>query len=631
MEITKLLIANRGEIACRIMATCERLGIKTVAVYSDADAFARHVRQADEAIAIGASAPSESYLNVDALIGAARSVGAEAIHPGYGFLSENADFSEAVIEAGLIWIGPRPETIRSMGLKDEAKSIAETAGVPVLPGYRGERQDEKTLAKEAGRIGYPLLIKAVAGGGGRGIRLVEADDALPAALDSAVREAEAAFGDGRVMLEKLVDAPRHVEVQVFGDTHGNVIHAFERDCSLQRKRQKVVEEAPAPNLAPGLAEAMAEAAVKLAKAVGYEGAGTVEFILESGQASDADTFYFLEMNTRLQVEHPVSEMITGLDFVELQLRVASGAPLGLDQAQIVQKGHAIEARICAEDPSDGFRPGAGRLNAFGPLDLGEDMRWETGYEAGDTVPAQYDSMIAKLVVWAEERGDAIASLAGALAHTQVGGVPGNAGFLGRCVTSEVFVSATHHVNWIESDGAALGEVPLENREAAISAVADILLSPAPDPSPWAARDGWRLNAAPQISLVLEIDGMAQAVDVETSAEDAGPIPLVTDLSGDRFAVTAAGDTFVIALADYALDAETIAGGDLVSAPMPGKLIQLDAQQGAKVAKGDVLAVMEAMKMEHALEAPRDGVIAEVNGQVGDQIADGAVLVVLEPE
>jgi len=631
VKISRLLIANRGEIACRIMRTCKRLGIETVAVYSDADAFALHVREAGEAVHMGAAPASESYLDFDGVIDAAKATGADAIHPGYGFLSENTGFAEAVIAAGLIWVGPRPETIRAMGLKDEAKAIAEAAGVPVLPGYRGEAQDARTLADEAQRIGYPILIKAVAGGGGRGIRLVHKKSELKPALESAVREAEAAFGDGRVMLEKLVERPRHIEVQVFGDAHGNVVHAFERDCSLQRRRQKVVEEAPAPGMSDEAREAMTRAAVDLARSVKYEGAGTVEFIVDGDGPVTPDNFFFLEMNTRLQVEHPVSEMITGLDFVELQLRIASGEPLGLDQGDIEMRGHAIEARICAEDPAEDFRPGAGRLAAFGPLDLGEDMRWETGFEAGDVVPSTYDSMIAKLVVWGDDRDTAIDRMAGTLAHTQMAGLAGNVGFLGRCIVSEAFGEAAHHVNWIAEAGEALTASPEENRLSALAAVADILLEETGDPSPWAIKDGWRLNGPPRAEVRLQVDGEVYDVDLALTVPDDCPVPLVTDLSDRRFAVTAAGDSFLVEVADYAAEAEALAGGDAVLAPMPGKVIEVRAEAGQAVSRSDVLAVMEAMKMEHALEAPRDGVVEFVNANVGEQVSEGAVLVSLKPD
>lgn len=631
--IAKLLIANRGEIACRIQRTCRRLGIATVAVYSDADAFARHVREADEAVRIGPSPAVQSYLDTQAILEAAAATGADAIHPGYGFLSENADFAKAVIQAGLVWVGPAPDTIRAMGLKDEAKRIAQDAGVPVLPGYRGAKQDAGTLTAEADKIGYPLLIKAVAGGGGRGIRLVQGADALASELDSAVREADAAFGDGRVMLEKLVAQPRHIEVQVFGDSHGHVVHVFERDCSLQRRRQKVVEEAPAPGMSQTVRAAMTDAAVKLAEAVGYVGAGTVEFIVDGARPLAEDTFWFLEMNTRLQVEHPVSEMISGLDFVELQLRVAAGEPLGLAQDDITLTGHAIEARICAEDPAEGFRPGAGRIEAIGPLEPedGCTLRWESGFQAGDSVPATYDSMLAKLIVWGEDRDGAIDRLAGVLSHTQLVGVPGNVGFLGRCVVSEAFGEGTHHVNWIAEQGETLTHVPDENRQASLAAVADILLDDFGAAEPWAIRDGFRLNGPARAALRLAVDGAVVEVDPDALPGDEAPLPLVTDLSAHRFAVTAAGDSFLIEVPDYEAEAEALEGGDVLKAPMPGKLIALQAEIGASVTKGDVLAVMEAMKMEHALEAPRDGVVESLGAAAGDQLAEGAVIVALTAE
>ncbi|MGB0262946.1 MAG: acetyl-CoA carboxylase biotin carboxylase subunit, partial [Henriciella sp.] len=387
----RLLIANRGEIACRIIRTCQRLGIQTVAVYSDADAFALHVREADQAVYIGPAAAAASYLNGDGIIAAAKMSGADAIHPGYGFLSESASFAEAVESAGLIWVGPRADTIRSMGLKDEAKAIAVAAGVPVLPGYKGSDQSLSRIQAEAEQLGFPLLIKAVAGGGGRGIRLVEHAEALAEALESAVREAEAAFGDGRIMLEKLIRTPRHIEVQVFGDGDGDVVHLYERDCSLQRRRQKVVEEAPAPNMPVAVREAMCAAAVKLANHVNYRGAGTVEFIVDAERDLSSDTFWFLEMNTRLQVEHPVTEMVTGTDLVEWQLRVADGQKLPLSQAQIAISGHAVEARLCAEDPSDNFRPGAGLIERFNPpaVTSGAVVRLESGVASGDKVPPYY--------------------------------------------------------------------------------------------------------------------------------------------------------------------------------------------------------------------------------------------------
>jgi 3-methylcrotonyl-CoA carboxylase alpha subunit len=633
VKITKLLVANRGEIAVRIFRTCRRLGIETVAVYSDADRAAMHVREADEAVHIGAAPAAESYLRVEAILAAARETGANAIHPGYGFLSENAAFAEAVIAAGLAWVGPPPAAIRSMGPKDEAKRIAEEAGVPVLPGYRGEAQDISTLTKAAEKVGYPLLIKAVAGGGGRGIRQVSRAADLQAELTSAVREAESSFGDGRVMLEKLVERPRHIEVQVFGDQHGNVVHLFERDCSLQRRRQKVIEEAPAPGMPESVRKAMTEAAVKLAKAVGYQGAGTVEFIVDGSKPLGLDTFWFLEMNTRLQVEHPVTEAITGTDLVEWQLTVASGGKLPLKQKDIKLTGHAFEARICAEDPAEGFRPGAGLILEFGLLEEpdGEALRWDAGFESGDRVPSNYDSMIAKLIVHGETREAALQSLNDTLAHTQLCGVPSNAGFLRRCALSEAFATGTHHVNWIGENLDALAAVPQAHREAALSAVASLLLDDEGAVSPWDLHDGFRLNSVPRRAVLLAADGAAELVDPDAPISDEAPFPLVTDLSPRRFAVTAGGDTFLVTIPEFSADADAALGGNVVKAPMPGKVLSVLAIAGKAVTRGETLAVLEAMKMEHALAAPRDGVVETVHASAGQQVADGDVLVMLVEE
>ncbi|MEM1088024.1 MAG: biotin carboxylase N-terminal domain-containing protein [Pseudomonadota bacterium] len=628
-----VLIANRGEIACRIIRSARGMGIRTIAVYSDADARAKHVREADEAVWIGASPASESYLRGDAIIDAAKRAGADAIHPGYGFLSENAAFARAVVEAGLIWIGPKAETIEAMGLKDRAKAIAENAGVPVLPGYRGEAQDAGTLSAEAEQIGYPVLIKAVAGGGGRGIRLVSDATTLAAELESAVREAESAFGDGQVMLEKLVEQPRHIEVQVFGDSHGQAVHLFERDCSLQRKRQKVIEEAPAPNMPDDVRAAMCEASVKLAKAVGYDGAGTVEFIVDGSRPLALDTFWFLEMNTRLQVEHPVTEMVTGTDLVDWQLRVASGEPLPVKQEDIVLLGHAIEARICAEDPSEDFRPGAGLIEEFGMIadDEADWLRWEAGFESDDRVPAVYDSMIAKLVIWGEARGDAIDRSVEVLDHLQLVGVPGNIGFLTKCLQSDAFVDGSHHVNWIAEQGDTLTALQGEFELAGVLAVADIQLE-SDGTSPWAIRDGWRLNGTERLRAPVSVGETADWVEPDAwDLPEETPVPFVTELSDRRFAVTTGGQSSLMSVPDYEAEAEALAGGDAVKAPMPGKVIAISADAGAAVSKGDVLAVMEAMKMEHALEAPRDGIVEAVSVAVGDQVAEGLVLVSLVPE
>jgi len=634
LKIQKLLVANRGEIACRIFETCRGLGIATVAVYSDADARAKHVREADEAVHIGASPAPESYLNIAAILAAAKESGADAIHPGYGFLSENADFAEAVETAGLIWVGPSAAAIRSMGPKDEAKRIAEEAGVPVLPGYRGEGQELETLAKAAREIGFPLLIKAVAGGGGRGIRLVNKAGELKGELESAVREAESAFGDGRVMLEKLVQQPRHIEVQVFGDAHGNVVHLYERDCSLQRRRQKVIEEAPAPGMPEDVRAAMTDAAVKLAQAVGYQGAGTVEFIVDGSKPLAIDTFWFLEMNTRLQVEHPVTEMITGQDLVAWQLLVAAGDALPLKQDEIPLIGHAIEARICAEDPADGFRPGAGLILEFGllqPVD-GDTIRWDAGFETGDRVPSNYDSMIAKLIVSAPERDAAVDLLVDTLAHTQLSGVPANTGFLRRCAQSDAFRDGTHHVNWIADQDDALTHPPSEHQHASVLAVCDVRLDDEGARMPWDIRDGFRSNAMPVRKVAVSVGSDADWFDPADHDVDADtPLPFVTDLSPRRFAVTTGGDTVLVEVPDHDADVEAVLGGDSVSAPMPGKLLSLHVKAGDTVAKGDPIAVMEAMKMEHTLPAPRDGVVASVEAAPGDQVSEGDILVHLEAE
>ncbi len=628
---SSLLIANRGEIACRILRTCRALGIRGIAVYSDADVHAKHVREADEAVWIGAAAATESYLDGERIIAAAKEIRAEAIHPGYGFLSENAAFARAVEKAGLIWVGPKAETIEAMGLKDRAKAIAEDAGVPVLPGYRGDAQDAATLTKEAEKIGFPLLIKAVAGGGGRGIRLVSKSKELAPELESAVREAEAAFGDGRVMLEKLVEQPRHIEVQVFGDRHGNAVHLFERDCSLQRRRQKVIEEAPAPGMPEDVRKAMCDASVKLAKSVGYEGAGTVEFIVDGAKPLALDTFWFLEMNTRLQVEHPVTEMVTGTDLVEWQLRVANGEKLPAKQKDIKLLGHSIEARICAEDPADGFRPGAGLIEEFGMLaDQDADwIRWEAGFESGDRVPALYDSMIAKLVVWGEDREQANDTLIDTLAHLQLVGVPANIGFLRRCAMADAFLDGMHHVNWIAEQGDALSQAPEAHQHASVMAVSDILLGE-DGHDPWTVRDGWRLNRAPVMRTAVAVEDDADWLDPSehTVGEDLS-MPLVTDLSARRFAVTTGGDSVLVEVPDFEAEAEALAGGDAVKAPMPGKVIGVNVKPGETVEKGQVVAVMEAMKMEHSLTAPRDGVVEEIGADVGAQVPEGEVLVALE--
>ncbi|MGB2219771.1 MAG: acetyl/propionyl/methylcrotonyl-CoA carboxylase subunit alpha [Henriciella sp.] len=627
----RLLIANRGEIACRIIRTCQRLGIQTVAVYSDADAFALHVREADQAVYIGPAAAAASYLNGDGIIAAAKMSGADAIHPGYGFLSESASFAEAVESAGLIWVGPRAETIRSMGLKDEAKAIAVAAGVPVLPGYKGSDQSLSRIQAEAEQLGFPLLIKAVAGGGGRGIRLVEHAEALAEALESAVREAEAAFGDGRIMLEKLIRTPRHIEVQVFGDGDGDVVHLYERDCSLQRRRQKVVEEAPAPNMPVAVREAMCAAAVKLANHVNYRGAGTVEFIVDAERDLSSDTFWFLEMNTRLQVEHPVTEMVTGTDLVEWQLRVADGQKLPLSQAQIAISGHAVEARLCAEDPSDNFRPGAGLIERFNPpaVTSGAVVRLESGVASGDKVPPYYDSMLGKLIVFAADRDSAVGELVSVLSGFELVGVPSNIGFLVRCMQSEIFRQGRHHVNWIELSEDEVCRVPEAHQRAALDTAASLLMAQKNWTS-WEQNDGFRVNGPSITRARLVIDSEDYFVEPGQS-QAAGPHPdsVATELSPGRFAITVGGDSFVVGEPDYQHELEALAGGDVVRAPMPGKVIACAIEAGQAVMRGDPVIIIEAMKMEHTLAAPRDGVVGSIDVELGAQVTEGMALVHLQ--
>ena len=636
--ISSVLVANRGEIACRIFDTCKANGIATIAVYSDADRRARHVQRADKAVRLGPSPAAESYLRGDLIIKAAQETGAEAIHPGYGFLSENADFAEAVLAAGLIWIGPRPDTIRRMGLKDEAKRIAEDAGVPVLPGYRGEDQRLETLSEAAAEIGFPLLIKAIAGGGGRGIREVRSLEALAGELESAQREAKSAFGDDRVMLERLVEQPRHIEVQVFGDAHGEVVHLFERDCSLQRRRQKVIEEAPAPGMTDAVRDAMTGAAVALSKSVGYEGAGTVEFIVDGTGPLTLDSFWFLEMNTRLQVEHPVTEMITGQDLVAWQLIVASGAPLPLTQDQITMDGHAIEARICAEDPANGFMPAAGRIELVLPA---TDDRLDAGFGTGDDVPPDYDSLIGKLIVHGADREEAIERTAEALAGFQLYGIRANTGFLYRCLGDERFQAGTHHVNLIAEAGERLTQVPDGLLELAASAVvrSDFGTLDHDYADPWDYGDGFRINGPARETVAMAIDGTLVHLDTEDGrigvserfARSFTEGPFTGLFSGGREGVTVLGNSFILSYPTFDDAVAALEAGDDVTAPMPGKILTVSVSVGDMVEKGQALAVMEAMKMEHTLAAPRDGEIADVAVAAGAQVAEGALLVALTPE
>ena len=613
--IDSLLIANRGEIARRIIRTARRLGVRTVAVFSDADADAPHVREADQAIGIGPSPARESYLAGGNILAAARETGAAAVHPGYGFLSENAAFAEAVIAAGLAWVGPPPAAIRAMGLKDAAKRLMIEAGVPVTPGYLGEDQDPVHLAAEAAAIGWPVLIKAVAGGGGKGMRKVARAEDFPAALLSARREAAAAFGDDKVLLEKYLARPRHIEVQVFGDSHGNLVHLFERDCSLQRRHQKVIEEAPAPGLADADRQALCAAAVRAARAVAYVGAGTVEFIADASEGLSADRIWFMEMNTRLQVEHPVTEAVTGLDLVEWQLRVASGETLPLAQDQIAMRGWAMEGRLYAEDPAAGFLPSTGPLTRFR---LPDGVRIDSGVEEGGAITPFYDPMIAKLIAHAATREAAAASLAAACAAVEVWPVRTNAAFLARCAADPDFVAGSIDTGFIEARLEALTARPeFTPPPADVASLAGRGRDPA---SPWSGAAGFRLNAPPAATARVFLDGVA--IEARFDFAVAPPDP---PIGGDPLVLFHAGGAFVLSTVPDARAAAVTAGDGAVRAPMPGRIVQVAAAAGEAVVRGQTLVVLEAMKMEHTLAAPYDGQVAEVAVREGQQVAEGAVM------
>ncbi len=618
--IRSLLIANRGEIACRIIRTARAMGVRTIAVYSDADAKALHIRQADEAVHIGPSPALESYLVGDRIIAAAKASGAEAIHPGYGFLSENADFAQSVTDAGLIWVGPSPQSIRAMGLKDAAKARMIAAGVPVTPGYLGERQTPATLKAEAKKIGFPVLIKAVAGGGGKGMRRVESASGFAEALASCKREAASSFGDDRVLLEKYISSPRHIEVQVFGDTHGNVVHLFERDCSLQRRHQKVIEEAPAPGIDSATRAAICDAAVRAAKAVDYVGAGTIEFIADASDGLRADRVWFMEMNTRLQVEHPVTEEITGVDLVEWQLRIASGEPLPLSQDELKLTGHAIEARLYAEDPAKGFLPSVGRLEHF---DLGEDGRIETGVEEGDLISPFYDPMIAKLIVRGDTRAQAISALAGLLDEVEVWPVHTNAGFLFNALLHPDFGAAKIDTGFIARELDDL--VPDPEPDEALWRAAAAVARAAEEDQPLAGLAGFRLNAPANASVALGRGGTFRRI-----ALDDGEIAAASGFRDDeRVVVFHKGNSFAFDLAWRGTVGAALGDGAIVS-PMPGRVTAVDVAAGDAVTKGQRLLTLEAMKMEHALLAPFDGLVAELDTEAGAQVSEGAVLARIEP-
>jgi len=659
----KVLIANRGEIACRVIRTCRRLAIRTVAVHSSIDAHAMHVSEADEAYGIGGPRPADSYLRGDRIIEVAKACGAQAIHPGYGFLSENEDFARAVEAAGLAFIGPTPEAIEQMGLKDRAKAIMQKAGVPVVPGYHGENQDAKFLRGEAKKVGFPLLIKAVAGGGGKGMRLVSGDSEFEAQLEGARREAKGAFGDDRVLLERFVQGPHHIEFQVFGDTHGNYVHLFERECSIQRRHQKVLEETPSPFLDDAMRAAMGEAAVAAVRAIAYRGAGTIEFI-----AGDDRKFYFMEMNTRLQVEHPVTEMTTGEDLVEWQLRVAAGEPLPLRQSEITTGGHAIEVRLCAENPANQFLPETGRVEVMRapgdrhPREGGDEIvRLDTGIRQGDEVSVFYDPMIAKLIVWGSDRAEAARRMQEALAETEILGVKTNLAFLERVVAHPAFLSGETDTAFIERHRAALlpaaHDVPVEAL-VAVGARAFLdeqeAIAAAP-PSPWNDTHGWRLNqpAARRMELrapdgrvtvltaeahpahaIVEIRGKRHRVSVGPVEGDRLPITLDDETYfsrvarvGDRFSATTPRGRYELELVDpfHYEPADALPDARLTSL-MPGRVVKVLAKAGDTIKKGQALLILEAMKMEHTIASPRDGVIERVAFAENQLVPADAVLV-----
>ena len=663
----KILIANRGEIACRVAATAQRMAIKTVAVYSDADAGAKHVSFCDEAVHIGGSAPKDSYLRWEKIIEAAKATGAEAIHPGYGFLSENEAFAQACADNGLVFIGPPPSAIKAMGLKAESKQLMEKAGVPLVPGYHGADQSPALLKREADRIGYPVLIKASAGGGGKGMRAVEKSEDFDAALASCQREATSSFGNDSVLVEKYAQRPRHIEIQVFGDTHGNYVYLFERDCSVQRRHQKVLEEAPAPGLSDAMRQQMGEAAVAAARAVKYVGAGTVEFIVEQ-LADGGMKFYFMEMNTRLQVEHPVTEAITGLDLVEWQLRVASGEKLPLAQDQLRINGHAIEARICAESPDNNFLPATGTLHVYQKPDATSFergvVRIDDGVRMGDTISPFYDSMVAKLIVHGSTRAEALARLDQALAQTRIVGLNTNVQFLRYVVRSPSFAQANLDTALIPRESAVLfNQEPVGLAMAAASSAAQTLLNEKAQEGvdPFSRRDGWRSHGLNLRRFEFEFQGEPAKAELTylhdgallltvgdvTSGGASGPLvfaatPQGVDVqfAGRRMTVsiyrqgeidhifTACGATQITAIDLMAHAGDGPAEGGRLTAPMPGKVVSFAVTSGDKVTKGQALAVMEAMKMEHTITAPADGVVQELLYAPGDQVAEGAELLKL---
>lgn len=652
----KILIANRGEIACRVIRSARDLSVATVAVYSDADRHSLHVSTADEAVHIGPAPVAESYLKADRIIAAALATGAEAIHPGYGFLSENPDFVDLVEKAGLVFIGPSSEAIRAMGLKDAAKRLMEKAGVPVVPGYFGDRQESDFLKSEADAIGYPVLIKARAGGGGKGMRRVDRPEDFAAALEGAQREAANAFGDSVCMIEKYILAPRHIEIQVFGDNHGNAVHLFERDCSLQRRHQKVVEESPAPGMTDIMRAAMGDAAVRAAKAIGYSGAGTVEFIVDASDGLQPDRFWFMEMNTRLQVEHPVTEEVTGQDLVALQLRVAAGGKLPFRQEDIVLTGHAIEARLYAEDPARGFLPAIGMLEH---LTFSPHARIETGVRQGDAVTPHYDPMIAKIIVRGPDRAAALARLETCLNETEVSGLSTNLAFLSRLIINDNFVAEKFDTGLIDRELETLtAKPPVPAEVVALAALYARKAFAAPSGNdPWSSLYGFRNFGRAESGLSLVIDGEATTARTAFSANhwqvtaaertlvariiEKGESPLI-EIDGhtirpvfipgrDMVTLLLQGRSYNIRLPDFGTGGDGHQASDSIVSPMPGTVQMVMAKAGDTVQRGQPLIVVEAMKMEHTLTAPRDGIIADILASALTQVEDGTLLLTLVEE
>ncbi len=651
-----VLIANRGEIACRIIRAAKRLGMRTVAVYSEADAAALHVKLADEAHLIGPAPAAQSYLSAERLIAAAKTARADCVHPGYGFLSENAAFAQACLDAGLVFVGPPPQAMLAMGLKDRAKALMEKASVPVVPGYHGDRQEPKFLKQKAYEISYPVLIKAVAGGGGKGMRRVDRHADFDTALEGAMREARAAFGDETVLIEKYVTAPRHIEMQIFADSHGNAIHLNERDCSLQRRHQKVIEEAPAPGMSAALRAEMGNAAVAAAKAAGYVGAGTIEFIADGAGGLKSGGFWFMEMNTRLQVEHPVTEAVTGLDLVEWQFQIAAGEKLPLKQDQVPLNGHAVEARLYAEDPERSFLPSTGKLIAL-KFPRGEGLRVDTGVAAGDEVTPFYDPMIAKLIAHGRTREQALGVLANALDNTIVAGPRSNAGFLAALCRASEFRAGAFDTGFIDGHleelgatpqpmdkaAAALGARELLTRERARIAAAaerDADAARSPHVSPWDADDGFQLSGPRRQIVPILADGQkaiaqviqeksATSVTIEGIAAAPDAVAVAT---ADAVYVLRRGRQTKVAFRDLSLD-DALDGhsGGIVRAPMHGKVLSVLVEEGASVTRGQRLAIIEAMKMEHTLTAPIDGTVDEIAVAKDDQVAEGAKIVVIAPQ